>query len=312
MTIDATHYDKMRSTKLPMLPPNLAPILEQRMAPDRQGNDINLDATWTKIDRSLVSTELLERKGVRYEARPDFVAVLGVLRKATVIEWARLSAEIRASRKIPGETDAAKRVGNDGAGHSQSTVEGHADKARGIESKDQREEQEGNPWDSDLAVWGSELEAWDLGSEAGDADLDSGRDGDDGVDNRPDGRAQHAREIKGRRTSHSGKDWDRDRDPDRGFDELTTMTGPSRQINTNVAPPASSATSSATTSTRITATAGNDSFSSFPQKLRLYRKRMALLNTLRAVGLGTAAASLMDVLVEASLEVRVEGISPPS
>jgi hypothetical protein len=53
---------------------------------------------WTQIDRRLVSPEVLERAGVRYEARPAFVAVLGVLGRAEMEEYERRSAEVRRSR----------------------------------------------------------------------------------------------------------------------------------------------------------------------------------------------------------------------
>jgi len=69
-----------------------------RLAPDSKGQDIPLDAKWTKIKRSLVSPEVLERAGVRYEARPDFVAILGMFTREQVAEFARLSAEVRNSR----------------------------------------------------------------------------------------------------------------------------------------------------------------------------------------------------------------------
>lgn len=68
------------------------------LAPDRYGNKIPIDAQWTKIRRTLVSPEALARAGVRYEARPEYVAVLGRLTKEEVMEFARQSAECRASR----------------------------------------------------------------------------------------------------------------------------------------------------------------------------------------------------------------------
>lgn len=39
-----------------------------RLAPDAQGNDIPPDAKWTKIDRRLVSPEVLDQDRRRYEA----------------------------------------------------------------------------------------------------------------------------------------------------------------------------------------------------------------------------------------------------
>lgn len=68
------------------------------LAPDRYGKEIPLDAQWTRIKRTLVSPEVLERAGVRYEARPDYVAVLGRLTREQIAEYARQSAECRAAR----------------------------------------------------------------------------------------------------------------------------------------------------------------------------------------------------------------------
>lgn len=68
------------------------------LAPDSQGYEIPLDAKWTRIRRSLVSPEVLAQAGVRYEARPDFVAVLGTLTRNEVVEFARRSAEVRNRR----------------------------------------------------------------------------------------------------------------------------------------------------------------------------------------------------------------------
>ncbi|KAK8076596.1 hypothetical protein PG994_003868 [Apiospora phragmitis] len=69
-----------------------------RLAPDSQGHDIPLDASWTRIKRSLVSPEVLHQAGVRFEARPDFVAILGMFSKEDISEFARRSAEVRKRR----------------------------------------------------------------------------------------------------------------------------------------------------------------------------------------------------------------------
>lgn len=81
-------------------PPTSAPRPQRysRLAPDSIGNEIPLEAKWTRIKRSLVSTEVLTKAGVRYEARPDFVAVLGVLTKEQIADYARRSAALRAGR----------------------------------------------------------------------------------------------------------------------------------------------------------------------------------------------------------------------
>lgn len=45
------------------------PILEPRkLAPDSYGNEIPMDAKWTRVRRSLISPEVLEQDGLRYEA----------------------------------------------------------------------------------------------------------------------------------------------------------------------------------------------------------------------------------------------------
>lgn len=81
-----------------MAPPNMPQQRYSRLAPDSRGRDIPLDAKWTRIKRSLVSPAVLEKAHVRYEARPDFVAVLGVLTRDQIEEFARQSAEVRSSR----------------------------------------------------------------------------------------------------------------------------------------------------------------------------------------------------------------------
>ena len=72
--------------------------LTPRLAPDPYGHEIPMDAPWTKIKRSLVSPEALERAGVRYEARPEYVAVLGRLTRERIADLTWKSAEIRAAR----------------------------------------------------------------------------------------------------------------------------------------------------------------------------------------------------------------------
>ncbi|KAF7522806.1 hypothetical protein G7054_g11996 [Neopestalotiopsis clavispora] len=70
-----------------------------RLAPDSQGREIPLDAQWTRVRRQLISPVVLNEAGVRYEARPDFVAILGVFTKEEISEFARRSAEVRKSRQ---------------------------------------------------------------------------------------------------------------------------------------------------------------------------------------------------------------------
>ncbi|KAH7308028.1 hypothetical protein B0I35DRAFT_483321 [Stachybotrys elegans] len=75
-----------------------SPRFNSRLAPDRYGHEIPMDAPWTRIKRTLVSPEVLERAGVRYEARPEYVAILGRLSREEIAEFARQSADCRAAR----------------------------------------------------------------------------------------------------------------------------------------------------------------------------------------------------------------------
>ncbi|KAI1122391.1 hypothetical protein F5Y10DRAFT_76068 [Nemania abortiva] len=70
-----------------------------RLGPDSQGHEIPLDAKWTRIRRSLVSAEVLAREGLRYEARPDFVAILGELKREDISELAKKSQKVRNERQ---------------------------------------------------------------------------------------------------------------------------------------------------------------------------------------------------------------------
>ncbi|KAI0554346.1 hypothetical protein F4679DRAFT_354222 [Xylaria curta] len=70
-----------------------------RLGPDSQGREIPLDAKWTRIRRSLVSPEVVAREGLRYEARPDFVAILGELKREDIADLARKSQAVRDDRR---------------------------------------------------------------------------------------------------------------------------------------------------------------------------------------------------------------------
>ena len=67
------------------------------LGPDSFGNPIPADAVWTRITRKRISPEVLARAGVRFEARPTFVAILGVLSREQIAEYARKSVEARRS-----------------------------------------------------------------------------------------------------------------------------------------------------------------------------------------------------------------------
>ncbi|KAB8300484.1 hypothetical protein EYC80_000650 [Monilinia laxa] len=70
----------------------------KRLAPDLYGNEISPDAKWTKVKRSLISPEVLNQDGRRYEARPEFVAILGILTKEEIQNYASRSHILREER----------------------------------------------------------------------------------------------------------------------------------------------------------------------------------------------------------------------
>lgn len=84
----------------PQLPPYGSPrtSISSRLAPDSYGKEIPMEAQWTKVRRSLLSLEVLDRAGVRYEARPEYVAILGRLSREDIEGYARQSADCRAAR----------------------------------------------------------------------------------------------------------------------------------------------------------------------------------------------------------------------
>lgn len=90
----------LQASSAPHSPSHLSStrVVPLRLAPDRYGKEIPMEAQWTKIRRTLVSPEVLERARVRYEARPDYVAVLGRLTREQIADYARQSAECRAAR----------------------------------------------------------------------------------------------------------------------------------------------------------------------------------------------------------------------
>ncbi|RDA87049.1 hypothetical protein CP532_3254 [Ophiocordyceps camponoti-leonardi (nom. inval.)] len=69
-----------------------------RLQPDSSGREISPDATWTRLDRRLISVQVLEEAGLRYEARHDSVSVLGTLSASQIRELAERSAEVRQGR----------------------------------------------------------------------------------------------------------------------------------------------------------------------------------------------------------------------
>lgn len=86
---------------LPSQPPNSTshPPQEFVLAPDSKGNPIPANAKWTQVTRRLISPEILEQRGMRYEARPEWVAILGELRKEEISELALASAWVRSQRE---------------------------------------------------------------------------------------------------------------------------------------------------------------------------------------------------------------------
>lgn len=81
-----------------------------RLAPDEYGNEIPSDAKWTRINRRLVSPEVLDQDHRRYEARPEWVAVLGVLSRSEIESYAARSAEIREARRRRSQAALPKEI----------------------------------------------------------------------------------------------------------------------------------------------------------------------------------------------------------
>lgn len=76
-----------------------------RLEPDEHGNEILPDAKWTRINRRLVSPAILDQDHRRYEARPEWVAVLGVLSRTEIASLAARSSALRTSRLRPFPTE---------------------------------------------------------------------------------------------------------------------------------------------------------------------------------------------------------------
>ncbi len=92
------HSSNPSNARAQTYPSTSPPGRPSRLAPDRYGRDIPPDAKWTKIRRTLISPEVLDLAGVRYEARPEYVAILGCLSRQDIAEFARQSAACRAAR----------------------------------------------------------------------------------------------------------------------------------------------------------------------------------------------------------------------
>lgn len=152
------------------------PILSQesigkrvaRLGPDGQGREIPLDAKWTRIRRSLVSPEVLAQEGLRYEARPDFVAILGELKKEDIARLARRSEEVRNGRRRTSLNApvTSKQTGNN-ARERRPEDRYHPDKYRNWDVIEGRQDQNGgpgyviNPHNYNGARNGSTSELWD-------------------------------------------------------------------------------------------------------------------------------------------------------
>ncbi|KAF5572457.1 hypothetical protein FPANT_13065 [Fusarium pseudoanthophilum] len=82
-------------------PPYVLNVSSETVILDQYGTAIDEDAQWTKISRRLVSVEVLHQAGLRYEARPDYVAILGVLSKEQVAKLVHESEATITSRPPP-------------------------------------------------------------------------------------------------------------------------------------------------------------------------------------------------------------------
>ncbi|KAI1409453.1 hypothetical protein F5Y13DRAFT_203366 [Hypoxylon sp. FL1857] len=121
-----------------------------RLAPDSHGREIPLEAKWTRIPRRLVSPEVLAGAGVRYEARPDFVAVLGELSRDQVADFARRTAEVRGARRRRSSAAVSTEVGT-GAKDRRADDKYYPDKYRnwGVIEEEQRRRRRRKEYDAD-------------------------------------------------------------------------------------------------------------------------------------------------------------------
>lgn len=133
-------------------PPTGSAARRCRLAPDSKGAEIPLEAKWTRIKRALVSPEVLERAGLRYEARPDFVAVLGELSRDEIAHLAKKSAEVRATRGR-GYSDASRTTRPATAYYPEVKRGGNANVNKSSRHSDDTDEEESTSsydiWDDD-------------------------------------------------------------------------------------------------------------------------------------------------------------------
>ena len=71
-------------------------LREDFPSPKLKPKDIPENATWTKIDRRLVSPQALDQGYERYEVRPDYVLVLRVLSRDEIEKYAELTRTMRS------------------------------------------------------------------------------------------------------------------------------------------------------------------------------------------------------------------------
>ncbi|KAL8989554.1 MAG: hypothetical protein Q9169_008337, partial [Polycauliona sp. 2 TL-2023] len=82
--------------------------------------DVPKDARWTKIRRELVSPEVLERGGERFEASEDFVIVLRVLSREEIEQYAIETQNVRSQREAEVKSnDFNDDTGSENSGNSK-------------------------------------------------------------------------------------------------------------------------------------------------------------------------------------------------
>ena len=83
---------------------NIPPPTQVRLAPDAQGKEIPPDAKWTKINRRLVSPEVLDQAHKRYEAYAPFSPNVSLLLQNAETNFLTQPSRIRSGprRPVPG------------------------------------------------------------------------------------------------------------------------------------------------------------------------------------------------------------------
>ncbi|OAA57287.1 hypothetical protein ISF_07208 [Cordyceps fumosorosea ARSEF 2679] len=176
------HYSSVASDARTQIFAGTSPGRSSCLGPDRYGREIPPEAQWTKIRRTLVSPEVLHRAGVRYEARPEYVAILGRLSRHEIAEFARQSAECRAAR--PSRPPLPPRRSDDDARptNTKADVKANGDGARPTNLDTKSKTEGARPIKADVQSHGDGARPRNLDTKSHHSDDDILYDSDDSTD----------------------------------------------------------------------------------------------------------------------------------